>query len=324
MRNLLFSLLFLWTIEVAGAAEWRPEKHVEIISTVAAGGNQDIAARSIQRIWQERRIVPISVVNNKPGGGGNIAYAYLNQHPRDAHVVLMLAPTMFTNRITGSSTAQLGDYTPLAMLFNENIFISVKADSPIKTGRDLIERLRRDPSALSVAVASALGNHIHVGIALPMKVAGVDIRKMKMVAFKSSGESLTALAGGHVDVAASTFGTVLPHLAAGRVRIIAVSAAQRLPGALSVVPTWKEQGADTAFTSWRGIIGAKGISGAQIAYYDQAFAALAATDEWKKDVEKNYWVNNYLPSREAGKYWAAQYRELEESLTELGLAKKAN
>ncbi len=321
---LLRFLACLGLTATAVAAEWRPEKHVEIISTVAAGGNQDIAARSVQRIWQERRIVPTSVVNNKPGGGGNIAYAYLNQHPRDAHYVLMLAPTMFTNRITGSSTAQLADYTPLAMLFNENIFISVKADSPIKTGRDLIERMRRDPSALSVAVASALGNHIHVGIALPMKVAGVDIKKMKVVAFKSSGESLTALAGGHVDIAASTFGTVLPHLTAGRVRVIAVSAAQRLPGALSVVPTWKEQGADTAFTSWRGIIGAKGLSDAQIAYYDQAFSALAATDEWKKDVEKNYWVNNYQPSREAGRYWTAQYRELEELLTELGLAKKAN
>ena len=71
-----------------------------------------------------------------------------------------------------------------------------------------------------------------------------------------------------------------------------------------------------------GPFGAKGLGDAQIAYYDQAFATLAATDEWKKDVEKNYWVNNYQPSREAGRYWAAQYRELEEILTELGLAKK--
>jgi putative tricarboxylic transport membrane protein len=306
----------------ARAAPWQPQTHVELVSSVSAGGNQDIAARSIQRIWQERRIVPNSMVMNKPGGGGNIAYAYMNQHARDAHYVMMLAPTMFTNRITGSGAAQLSDYTPLAMLFNENIFVSVKADSSIRSGRDLIERMRNDPAALSIAVASALGNHIHVGIALPMKAAGVDIKKLKVVAFKSSGESLTALAGGHVDVAASTFGTLLPHLAAARVRVLAVSAAQRLPGSLSVIATWKEQGANATFTSWRGIVGAKGINDAQIAYYDQAFAALAATEEWRKDVERNYWVNNYLPSREAGKYWSAQYRELEEILTELGLAKR--
>jgi len=327
MRKYLFSLHFLFllpTSTVVSAADWKPDKPVELVVSVAAGGNQDITARTIQRIWQERRVVPNSLVINKPGGGGNLAYLYMNQHQRDAHTLMLLAPTMFTNRITGSSTAQLSDYTPLAMLFNENIFISVKADSPIKTGRDLIEQLRRDPAALSVAIATALGNHIHMGIALPMKVAGVDVRKMKVVAFKSSGDSLTAVAGGHVDVAASTFGTVLPHLAAGRVRVIAVSAAQRLPGALSTIPTWKEQGVNTTFASWRGVIGTKGIGEAQIAYYDQAFAALSATDEWKKDVDKNYWVNNYLPSREAGQYWTAQYRELEEILTELGLAKKAN
>jgi len=323
MRKYLFLLSFLYCA-YGHAADWKPDKPVELVVSVAAGGNQDITARTIQKIWQERRLVPGSVVINKPGGGGNLAYLYLNQHQRDAHMLMLLAPTMFTNRITGSSAAQLSDYTPLAMLFNENIFISVKADSPIKTGRDLSERLRKDPAALSVAVATALGNHIHMGIALPMKAAGVDVRKMKVVAFRSSADSLTAVAGGHVDVAASTFGTILPHLTAGRVRVIAVSAAQRLPGTLSNIPTWKEQGADTTFASWRGVVGAKGISDAQIAYYDQAFAALAATDEWKKDVEKNYWANNYLPSREAGKYWAAQYRELEDILTELGLSKKPN
>ncbi len=321
---LLYGFISMLGAGSAMAADWKPEKHVELVVSVAAGGNQDITARTIQRIWQERRIVPSSLVMNKPGGGGNLAYFYMNQHLRDAHTLMLLAPTMFTNRITGSSTAQLSDYTPLAMLFNENIFVSVKADSPIKTGRDLIEQLRKDPAALSVAIASALGNHIHMGIALPMKVAGVEVRKMKVVAFKSSGDSLTAVAGGHVDVAASTFGTVLPHLTAGRVRVIAVSAAQRLPGPLSNIPTWKEQGVDSTFTSWRGVVGAKGISDTQIAYYDQAFAALAATDEWKRDVEKNYWVNNYLPSRDAGKYWSAQYRELEEILTELGLAKRGN
>ena len=75
------------------AADWKPEKHVELVVSVAAGGNQDITARTIQRIWQERRIVPSSLVMNKPGGGGNLAYFYMNQHLRDAHTLMLLAPT---------------------------------------------------------------------------------------------------------------------------------------------------------------------------------------------------------------------------------------
>ena len=324
MHKYLFLLCFLLSHATASIAQWKPEKTVEFISSTAAGGNQDSTARVMQRIWQENKLVPQSIVMNRPGGGGNIAYAFLKQHERDAHYVLMLAPTMFTNRITGSSTTHYTDFTPLGLLYNENIFISVKADSPIKSGRDIIERLRKDPAALSIAVASVLGNHIHMGIAIPMKIAGVDVRKLKVVAFKSSGDSLTALAGGHIDVAASTFGTILPHLQAGRVRVVAVSAAQRLTGALASVPTWKEQGVDTAFASWRGVVGARGLSETQIAYWDQVFAAAAATEEWRKEVEKNYWAVNYLPSRDVRKYWDQQYRELEDVLTELGLAKRVN
>jgi putative tricarboxylic transport membrane protein len=210
------------------------------------------------------------------------------------------------------------------MLFNEYIFVTVKSDSPLASGRDLIARLKAAPDALSIAVATAIGNHIHMGVALPMKAAGVAIRRMKVVAFKSSGQSLTALLGGHVDVAASTFGTVLPHLESGRVRIIGVSAPQRLTGQLAGIPTWNEQGAKTNFTSWRGIAAAKNISDAQVRYWEGAMAAMAKTDEWMKDVERNHRSANFMGSQPASKYWDAQYAELEEALTELGLAKPSN
>lgn len=306
------------------AAQWKPERAAEIVVSVAPGGNQDLTARAIQSIWQERRIVSPAVVVNKPGGGGAIAYHYLNQHARDPHILMILAPTLLTNRITGSSTVHHGDFTSIAMLFNEFVFVTVKSDSPVRTGRDMIERLRKSPDALSVAIATALGNHIHMGIALPMKAAGVDIRRMRVVAFKSSADSLTAVAGGHVDAAAATFAAILPHVSAGRLRIIGVSAPQRMGGALAEIPTWREQGANAVFDAWRGVVGARGIGETQAAFWERAFAALSQTEEWKKDVETHYRVNHYLNGRDARRYWDEQYRELEEALTELGLARRAN
>lgn len=305
-------------------AQWNPERPVELIVSVAPGGNQDLTARAIQGIWQERRIVSPAVVMNKPGGGGAIAYTYLSQHQRDAHYLMMLAPTLLTNRIAGAGAFHHNDFTPIAMLFNEYIFVSVKADSPIKTGRDMIQRLKEAPDALSVAIATAIGNHIHMGIALPMKAAGVDIKRMKVVAFKSSGQSLTALLGGHVDVAASTFGALRPHVAAGKLRIVGVSAPQRMTGDLAGIATWKEQGGNAVFDSWRGVVGAKGISEVQGKYWENAFAVLSETEEWKSDIEKNFRVKHYLNGRDAGRYWDEQYKELEEALTELGLAKRTN
>ena len=269
-------------------------------------------------------MVPSVVVANKTGGGGGIASNYLSQHANDPHYLMMLAPTLMTSHIMGSSKVDHTSYTPLAMLFNEYIFVTVKADSRIKSGRDLVQKLKVAPDSVSVAIATALGNHIHMGVALPMKAAGVDIKRMKVVAFRSSGQSLTAVLGGHVDVAASTFSALLPHVTSGTMRIIGVSAPQRMTGLLADIPTWKEQGANAVFDSWRGVVGAQGISEQQKAYWEKAFAELTRTDEWRKDIEKNFRVNHFMAGREAGRYWDEQYRELEEALTELGLAKRAN
>jgi len=302
-------------------AQWNPEKTTEMIVTAGPGGNQDQTARMIQQLWQVRKIVasPVVVVN-KPGGGG-IAAHYISQHAGDPHYMMMLAPTLMTSRITGTNKVEYTDYTPLAMLFTESIYVSVKADSPIKNGQDFIRTLRNAPDSLSIAVASAIGNHIHMGVALPMKAAGVDIKRMKVVAFKSSGQSITSLLGGHVDVVASTFGTLLPHVKAGTIRIIGVSAPQRMTGILAEIPTWKEQGANAVFDSWRGVVGAKSITDEQKAYWDKAFAEVSKLEEWNKDIERNFRSNNYLNGKDAGRYWEEQYKELKEALTELGLAK---
>jgi putative tricarboxylic transport membrane protein len=307
---------------VPAAAQWKPERAAEIVVTAGAGGNQDLTARVIQKIWSDAKIVPSGVIVNKPGGGGAIAFSYLTQHAADPHTLLMLAPTMFTTRILGRNNFSFADITPVALLFNEYIFVSVRADSPIKNGRDLIRQLKADPSSLSVAVASALAHHIHMGIAMPMKAAGVDVKKMKVVAFKSSEQSLTALLGGHIDVAASTFGTVLPFLKAGKIRVIGVSAPQRLPGDLATIPTWKEQGAPATFDSWRGIVAAKGITDAQRAYWETAMEAVTRSPAWQEDLERNYRIGHFMKGAEAEKYWRSQYVELEDILTELGLAKR--
>lgn len=319
-RTLLSAALVL--VPATGLAQWQPERITELIVSVAPGGNQDITARAIQQIWQERKIVsPVSVIN-KPGGGGAIAYTHLSRKAKDPSQLMILAPTMLTSKIAGIGQFTHRDFTPVAMLFNEYIYTSVRVESPIRDGRDLIARLKEAPDSLSVAIATAIGNHIHMGIALPMKAAGVDIRKMKVVAFKSSGQSLTALLGGHVDVAATTLAAALPHVKAGRLRIVGVSAPQRMTGLLADIPTWKEQGGNAEFDSWRGVVGAKGISAEQLRYWESAFQALSATPEWKADIERNHRVNHFLGGKAAGEYWDAQYKELEEALSLLGLAKR--
>ena len=322
--NLLPALaLLLLAGSACAQSAWKPERNVEIISGTAAGGAVDKANRTVQRIWQDKKILEVtSSVVNKPGGGNTIAWNYINQHAGDGHYVSIAPYTILTNKIIGMSPLSYTDFTPIALLFDEYITVSVRADSPIKNAQDMIERLRKDPSSLSIAVASALGNHIHVGIAKPLKTAGVDIKKLKVVAFKSSGDSVAALLGGHIDVVSSTTPNVLGQLQAGKIRVIAITSATRLSGPLAGVATWKEQGVNIEFNASQGAIGPKGLAAPQLAFWENAFLRLSQSDEWKKELESSNWQSNYRNSQDTARYYESEYAEMKAVLGELGLVRQ--
>ena len=306
----------------AAAQAWKPEKAVEIIIGTTAGGPQDRTGRLIQKILQEQKLVPTPVnVVNKAGGGGVVGLNYLSQHRGDAHYLMVNAMTLFTNHITGKTPLAYTEFTPVAVMGIEYVGASVLADSPIRNGRDLIERLRKDPSSLSIAVGTALGNATHISFALAVKAGGIDIKKLRTVVFNSGGESMTALLGGHVDVSASAPSVLLAQIKAGKVRMLAIGAPQRLTGSLANVPTWKELGVSSTFELWRGLAGPKGMTPVQIAFWDDALGKVVRTEEWKQDLARYDMEDVYRNSADTARYWKAGHDEVKAVLGELGLAK---
>lgn len=306
----------------AYAQAWKPDKPVEIVVGTSAGGPQDRMGRALQRILQERKLVetPVNVLN-KAGGGGAVGLAYLNQHAGDGHYLIINALPSLTNHITGKSTIGPNDLTPIAIMGVEYVSVAVRTVSPLKSGRDLIERLKKDPGSLSVAIGTTLGNATHLSFTLAMRTGGVDIRKLKTVVFNSGGESMAALLGGHIDAAASAPSTVLPHVQAGKLRMLAIGAPQRGGGELATVPTWKELGINSSFELWRGLAGPKGMSRAQVQFWDGALARVVKSDEWQKELAEHLLENIYKNSAETAKHWKAEYDEVRAVLIELGLAK---
>jgi len=104
-------------------------------------------------------------------------------------------------------------------------------------------------------------------------------------------------------------------------RALAVAAPRRLAAAYAAVPTWKEQGSNVVAAFWRGVIGPKGMSPAQIAFWDAELAKLAASDEWKKYLADHQLEGDYRASRETRQFLEAEYTEYKAILGELGLAK---
>jgi putative tricarboxylic transport membrane protein len=306
---------------VSAQPAWKPEKPVELIAINAPGGGSDRILRIMAKIMQERRQLetPVNVVN-KPGGGGSVAYAYLNQHAGDAHYIILASKSVLTNHISGRGPSYT-DFTPIAFLFGEYISVTVKPDSPLKSGRDVIERLKKDPAALSFGIATSLGNPNHQGIANALKAAGVDIKKLRTVIFPSGGAATTAMLGGHVDVVPISAAFAASMARQGQVRLLAVTSPTRLAGVLADVPTWREQGYDAVVSSWRAIFGPRGTTPAQVAYWEQAMQRFIETDEWKKELDNNFWRSEYLRGAETRKYLDQDNEQVKLFLTELGLAK---
>jgi putative tricarboxylic transport membrane protein len=304
------------------AADWKPERPVEIVAMSGPGGANDIIARTLQRVIQQRKLVvaPLTVVS-KVGAGGVIAWSYLNQHAGDGGYISVSPINLLVEHILGASPITYTDVTPIAQLFNEYVAFAVKADSPLRSGRDVIDKLKADPGSVSFAVAASLGGSNHIATMVALKSAGVDVKKLKFIVFNSGVQSLTNVMGGHVDVAVGPVSGVVSQMAGGRLRVLAVSSARRLGGSFASVPTWKEQGADSMFSSARGVIGPKGMSAAQVAYWEQVLARVVESEDWKKDLESNFWEGQFLQSADTRKLLKTQYDEYKSVLIDVGLAR---
>jgi putative tricarboxylic transport membrane protein len=207
------------------------------------------------------------------------------------------------------------------MLSDEYIGFLVKEDSPLRTGKDLLIAFKSATESLPIGIATAAGNTNHIAAALAARSAGGDVKKLKVVVFGSGGEAMTALLGGHVGLVATPAANAIPHLQAGRMRVLAVAAPHRLEGPLAIIPTWKEQGADVVVANWRPVIGPKGLAAAQVAFWEAAFARITQTEEWKTDVARDGSVSHYMNSRDLASYFDAQYAHFKAVLTDLGLAR---
>ncbi|MBX3664482.1 MAG: tripartite tricarboxylate transporter substrate binding protein [Burkholderiales bacterium] len=316
----LLSLLLAGASGPSGA-QWRPEQNIEIVAGTNPGGAADLTARTVQKLLQERKFpdLPLAVIN-KPGAGGAIGWAYINQHAGNPHYLAVSTPPLLTNHITGKSKTHHSDLTPVALLFGEHFPFVVRSDSPIRTGKDLIEKLRADPGSIAIAVASSGGAN-HIAVALVAKSAGVDVRKLKVVVYNSGGDTLTALLGGHVQLVAANPSSAARLVKAGQARAIAVAATQRLLSPFADVPTWREQGVDAVLMTWRGIVAPKGIPPAAVSYWEHGLRQMTESAEWKENLQRNLWDDIYLDAAGARKFLDAEYGQLKSALIDLGLAR---
>jgi putative tricarboxylic transport membrane protein len=320
MRVALIAAATLMSLSCA-AQSWKPSRPVAFITPSSPAGSLDLTARLMQKVWDDARTIGVPiVVINKPGAGNGIAWTYLNDRS-DGHAIAIGNTNLVSNPVTGAHAIGHRDITPLALMFDDYFALVVRADSPLKSMADVRDRLRGDPGSVAVGFGPGIGAGSHTGAAVAWKSMGIDVRKSRFVPYKSAGDGIVAMLAGEIDVVCGTAANMPPFIAGGRVRALGVIASQRLSGSLAVVPTLKEQGFDAVFTNWRGVIGARDMRREQIAFWENALAAVNESDTWKKELERNFWRANFVTGPKLREFLDAEAIRFRTLLTELGLNK---
>jgi putative tricarboxylic transport membrane protein len=305
----------------AALAAGYPEKTVEMVVAGSAGGGLDTVGRALDTALRETKLFPENfVIKNVGGAGGNVARAQVNQKKGDGHVLYVESNRIYVNRIVGTTQLTHRDVTPIARLITEYIAWVVREDSPYKTPKDIFDKLKQNPESVVFGVGTVPSND-QMNILRPIMASGIDPKKIKVVAFKSGGDLMIQLLGGHVPVISTGLSEAMEQVKAGKARIIAVSAPNPLPGELAKVPTWRSMGIDVAILHWRGVFAPPGVSPEVVAYWNKTLGQMVKTEAWKKQLELYGWFDAYADSATFRKDLDAEEKIYTEILTDLGMAK---
>lgn len=302
-----------------------PEKPFIITAPSGAGGGWDKTARSLAKVLGETKLVDQTMtVENKPGGGGTVFMGeYVTKDKDDPYKLFVSSPPILINNLKKEGNSPYGykDVTPLAQLTKDYGAIAVAADSKYNDIKALIDDIKADASKITLAGGSAPGSMDHLITVLPAFKLGVDPKTVKYLSYDGGGEAIAALLGNNADAIGTDISSLGSYLKAGKIKILAVTSNERLGGDFKDIPTLKELGIDAEFTIWRGVLGPKGMTAEQIAYWDKTLKALSENEAWANELQANDWASEYRNSADFTAFLGEQEVVVQEMLTALGMQK---
>ena len=306
--------------------DWAPQKQVTFVAVAGAGGGLDMVARTVTKLLDQKKMVTQSMmVENKPGGGqvtGTVAFA--NQNAKDDHKLLIASTPFILNYIKKDGNSPIGpdQIYPLAMVQGDYGVIAVRAESPYKTLKDLMDAVKANPTSVTFIGGGGPGTWDYLNIIQVARKAGVDIKAMKYNPYDGGGEALTALLGGHGDAMTSDVSSIKQYLQAGKVRVLGLGSKDRMASdeIMKAVPTYKEQGYDVVTVNWRGIFLGKDVPEPAKKFWGEKIGELVKTQEWKDELKKQGVIEMYADAKGFYDHIKAEQKIYTEIYKELGMA----
>lgn len=301
----------------AGSGDGTQLRGLRFLVPNAPGGGYDITARTAAKAMEDAGTTGSIEVFNLPGAGGTVGLGRTVNESGNDRLVMSMGLGVVGSVFTNDSPATLADVTPIARLTQETEVVVVGRDSPLRTIDDLIAAWKADPGAVPVGGGSSPGGPDHLAPMLMAQAIGLPPREVNYVSYDGGGELLAAVLGDKVAFGVSGLGEYADQIAAGELRVLAVTAGQRAAGVDA--PTLQEAGVDVEFSNWRGIVAPPGLDEAGRTELVGAFTALRGSPEWRDALVRNGWDDAFLPAADFGAFLAGENERVAGVLRELGL-----
>jgi len=297
----------------ADAAGTFPQGQLTLVAPAAPGGGWDGTARALAQAAGD--LAPNAQVVNIAGAGGTIGLAQFAGSP-DPDSLMVMGATMVGAIETNDSAVSLADVVPVARLTGEYHVLVVPAASPYKTLADFTAAFTAEPGALPIAGGSAGGTD-QITAGLYAEAVGADPAAVNYVPYSGGGEALAALLGNQVAGGISNVNEWEGSIQSGDLRVLAVTAPERLEGLDA--PTFTEQGVDVTFANWRAVVAPPETTPEQVEAMGAFLQEVHDTSAWKEAVATNGWEDQFATGPEVQEFFDAQQEEILGTLEQIGL-----
>jgi len=293
----------------ASAQEAYPSKPITLVVPFPPGGVADIVARPAADALGRVLGAPV-VIENKAGAGGGIGMAYVAKAKPDGYTLLLALSSISilpeADKIIGRPPMyQLDQRVPIARLTADPTVLAVRADSPWKTLQEFVADAKKRPGAISYGSSGNYGT-MHVPMEMFASDAGI---KLLHVPYTGAGPAVVGLLGGNIDAVASGPSTVIQHVKAGTVRVLASWGDHRLVS-LPDVPTLSESGFNAVFFQWSGLFAPAGTPAPVLAKLRDAARITASDPRFVAALTTVETPVQYLDAPELQRFWDADAQKL--------------
>jgi len=306
-------------LAATGSVPWAAHAVTNLKMMIPAnpGGGWDSTGRALGKAMQDAGAATGVSYDNKGGAAGALGLAqFVNASKGDPNAVMVMGAVMLGGLITTKGPVSLSQCTPLARLTSEyNVFV-LPESSPLKTMKDVVEQLKKDPGSVKWGGGSR-GSTEHIAAAMLAREVGVDPAKINYVAFRGGGEAVAAILGGIVTVGGSGYSEFQQYIETGKMKPIAITSGARLKGLN--IPTMKEQGYNVEIGNWRGVYGAPGITADQRKALIDLVVKATKTKAWAEAIEKNNWTAALMTGKEFEEFVDREFASLRATMVKAGM-----